>query len=659
MNKLRLITSFVTLLFIFPLTSWSFVVVFDPDVDKGVIFYDKATNTITANPETGFIEIPGENTFIHAFIEISESDLMAFIEDDHSKTTLIEDDDYPETTPDGIKIFLEALTEFICPAEKNPYNYIEKYALQSNLYNKRQEHLLNDRNKPITVNRETSDSASGKSGKVLKNYKWHPYPTRTRKRDSSPGHLKGEDSTAITNRAATNSLSLEADDIKYDADSGEITISTNAKDSFLPIARGNLVKYIHQRAAGERERPSDFHILYTKEDLANYMVESAGCFNLKEIGFSYKLVGARIKREFLVVWSVSLHEDMYSYNPWRNMLSISLKGSIAKQLTIASDGSCFYDIETGKDHGEEVIEKLNRDFTFLPPHPLANTNVADMRPLSMLLAAAYSPPRNRASKLVAYTESESKARFQSDQGFNSSRTEQKTDHKNTPSVVSPSEISEGYLSESYLTTYHESLSSILVNNNIHLQETSSDTLCFFNAVAMQLPVATADLRGALLNHIQSHQSMIQQLVGYEGDQFNNLVTEIEHGQWGDVGLAPLIAWAFKVRVVVIYFNSLNGQVQTTVYQAEQEGETVTFPESSDIPADLGANDVILVHNGLGHWLAGSVGDPLTYPQQLNNDELLNPMAPFQQMKMKMEMEMEMESGLIAPQVISNPWTISH
>lgn len=163
------------------------------------------------------------------------------------------------------------------------------------------------------------------------------------------------------------------------------------------------------------------------------------------------------------------------------------------------------------------------------------------------------------------------------------------------------DIHSGFLSAELLPVYQEQLLKILVNHNIQLQETPTDGLCFFHATAQQLHIHESELRASLYNYIAINQVEIQtQFPQFSGGLFNELADELLQGAWGDAGQAQLIAWVYNRRVLLLYFNSQTG---TVLIQTLNPDGTVTQPDTP--PHDLSENDIILIHNGQGHWLGGS------------------------------------------------------
>ena len=163
------------------------------------------------------------------------------------------------------------------------------------------------------------------------------------------------------------------------------------------------------------------------------------------------------------------------------------------------------------------------------------------------------------------------------------------------------DINSGYLTTKLLTDYQEQLLEILDNHNIQLQETPADGLCFFHAVAQQLHIHESELRISLCNYLALNKAEIQtQFPQFSGARFNELTTELLQEAWGDAGQAQLISWVYNKRVILCYFHSQTGAVLIQILTPDG---TVTQPDT--LPHDVSPNDIILIHNGQGHWLAAS------------------------------------------------------
>ena len=184
------------------------------------------------------------------------------------------------------------------------------------------------------------------------------------------------------------------------------------------------------------------------------------------------------------------------------------------------------------------------------------------------------------------------------------------------------DISSGYLASYLIPRYHQALLQLLAGHSVQLYNTPTDGLCFFHAVGMQLHISESHLRAALYNHLQLNSADIQsQFPQYEGDQFNILLAELLQGSWGDAGQAALVATIFQRRVILIYFHSQQGNVQILLLNPDGSSSTMT-----DLPCDLNNQDIILAHNGLGHWLAGNIGQ--TAGTQQDNTGLLSVLDPL-------------------------------
>ena len=191
--------------------------------------------------------------------------------------------------------------------------------------------------------------------------------------------------------------------------------------------------------------------------------------------------------------------------------------------------------------------------------------------------------------------------------------------------VTQQEQATGYLSSHLVEQYHQQMLQVLSAHNLQLQETTADNLCFFNAVSMQLGLSTPDLQTILINQLQLNQEAVEtQFPAFAGEQFNALISELQQGQWGHAGLARLLSWIFNKRVVILYFNSGSGQATVQVYNPDGSGsEIIASPENTGVPADLNEQDIILVHNGLGHWLA-AINAEAEIDLAQHNPALLNP-----------------------------------
>ncbi len=191
--------------------------------------------------------------------------------------------------------------------------------------------------------------------------------------------------------------------------------------------------------------------------------------------------------------------------------------------------------------------------------------------------------------------------------------------------ITQQERASGYLSPSLIETYHQRLLSVLSKHRLQLRETAADNLCFFNAIAMQLGITTTTLQIRLINQLLHHQQQVEaQFPAFAGEQFNNLIMELQHGEWGDAGMARLISWVFSRRVILLYFNSQSGQLAVQIYNNNGSGsDIIPSFENTGIPADLNEQDIMLTHNGLGHWLATTSSD-LDTDLTPHNSALLNP-----------------------------------
>ena len=191
--------------------------------------------------------------------------------------------------------------------------------------------------------------------------------------------------------------------------------------------------------------------------------------------------------------------------------------------------------------------------------------------------------------------------------------------------ITQQEQATGYLSQKLIASYHQQMLQVLSAHNLLLQETAADNLCFFNAVSMQLGLFTSDLQIILINQLQLNQALVEaKFPAFAGEQFNILISELQQGYWGHAGLARILSWIFNKRFVILYFNSDTGQVTVQVYNPDGSGsEVIASPEETGVPANLNGEDVVLVHNGLGHWLAATNDESYLDPEP-HNLFLLNP-----------------------------------
>ena len=192
-----------------------------------------------------------------------------------------------------------------------------------------------------------------------------------------------------------------------------------------------------------------------------------------------------------------------------------------------------------------------------------------------------------------------------------------------PTVKRPawtSDIDSGYLSQNLLSVYHPALIQLLQTLNTQLHETPADGLCFFHAAAMQLQLGEGDLRSILHNHVLLNQdSIIENFPQYAGEQFQALLSELIQGSWGDAGQAQLIAWIFNRRVILIYFHSQTGEVKILILNPDGH------VDEPDTLAEVSSEDVILVHNGVGHWLSAGTSSGDIDLEQHNTALLGQPM----------------------------------
>ena len=183
-----------------------------------------------------------------------------------------------------------------------------------------------------------------------------------------------------------------------------------------------------------------------------------------------------------------------------------------------------------------------------------------------------------------------------------------------------SDIDSGYLSQNFLPVYHSALNQLLLTLNTQLHQTPGDGLCFFHAAAMQLQLGEGELRSILHNHILLNQaSIVENFPQYAGEQFQALLSELVNGAWGDAGQAQLIAWIFNRRVILIYFHNQTGGIKIQVLNPDGQ------VDEPDTLAGVSGKDVILVHNGVGHWLAAGTASGDIDLQQHNTALLGQPM----------------------------------
>ncbi|MGI9274885.1 MAG: ankyrin repeat domain-containing protein [Endozoicomonas sp.] len=162
------------------------------------------------------------------------------------------------------------------------------------------------------------------------------------------------------------------------------------------------------------------------------------------------------------------------------------------------------------------------------------------------------------------------------------------------------DIDSGYLSAHLLPRYHQGLMRQLSSHHIQLLPTPMDGLCFFHAAAIQLHIHESELRASLHNHLIINAETIQATFPqFSGTQFHQLLAELLQGSWGDAGQALLIAWIFSRRVILMYFHSQSGQVKVLILNPD--GSAI---EADSLPNIILDQDILLIHNGQGHWLAG-------------------------------------------------------
>ncbi len=196
-----------------------------------------------------------------------------------------------------------------------------------------------------------------------------------------------------------------------------------------------------------------------------------------------------------------------------------------------------------------------------------------------------------------------------------------------PIFYPPHEHETGYLSPELLPLYHQALQQLLLAHNIQLHSTPDDGHCFFHAVAYQLGLNTSDLHTVLINQLHAnYDQVVTQFPAYAGEQFDQLIAELQSGEWADTGLARLLSWMFNKRVVILYFNSQSGQVSFQVYNPDGSGsESLVNNSDSEFPTDFSSNDIMLVHNGVGHWLAANQLDSVVDLSE-HNQALLSSLA---------------------------------
>ena len=220
--------------------------------------------------------------------------------------------------------------------------------------------------------------------------------------------------------------------------------------------------------------------------------------------------------------------------------------------------------------------------------------------------------------------------------------------KSTPAWTE--DIDSGYLSPELLPTYQKQLLDMLLGHNIQLQETTPDGLCFFHAMALQLHIHESELRAALYNHLAANQQEIQtNFPQFAGEQFTQLMAELLQGAWGDAGQAQLAAWVFNRRMILLYFHSQTGAVLVQVLNPDG-----SVQQSDSLPDDFTTNEIVLIHNGQGHWLAAG-GSSVETDLQQNNMALLhiqNPIAPPESWMQNLSLaELRYTAGLF-PQLIA-------
>ncbi len=218
------------------------------------------------------------------------------------------------------------------------------------------------------------------------------------------------------------------------------------------------------------------------------------------------------------------------------------------------------------------------------------------------------------------------------------------------------EIDSGYLSTHLIPNYHRTLSQLFSTYSIQLIETPADGLCFFHAIGMQLNIPEYNLRSALVNHLLFNSHSIQtQFPQYAGDQFNGLLLELEQGSWGDAGQALLVASVYQRRVFLLYFHSESGGVQILQLNPDSSSEVLNV-----LPFDIDEQDIILTHNGLGHWIAGSISTQGNILQQHNLNLLAGDDSALLPTNRQEQQSQQHYSPSIFPQLIIiliNMWSI--
>lgn len=186
------------------------------------------------------------------------------------------------------------------------------------------------------------------------------------------------------------------------------------------------------------------------------------------------------------------------------------------------------------------------------------------------------------------------------------------------------DINSGYLMVELLPDYQKQLLEILSQHAIQLQATTNDGLCFFHAIAMQLHIHESELRASLYNHLVANQQEIQtHFPQFSGEQFNELMAELLHGAWGDAGQAQLAAWVFNKRIILLYFNSQTGAALVQILNPNG-----SVNQGNTLPDDFSLNDIVLVHNGQGHWVAAG-GNTADVDLLQHNAEVLHVQSPIE------------------------------
>ncbi|WP_354007800.1 hypothetical protein [Endozoicomonas lisbonensis] len=165
--------------------------------------------------------------------------------------------------------------------------------------------------------------------------------------------------------------------------------------------------------------------------------------------------------------------------------------------------------------------------------------------------------------------------------------------------------------------YTKNLLSLLNNAKLKLLPTRGDGSCLYHALAMQMETGDGyDLRQQLSSYLTSNEeTFVRNNPVFSGDQFSLLLEEVRsQNAWGDIRIALAVAQMSGRRVIVVYPQTQGSEVRTMVFSPGGQG-------IDSLPEDISSQDIFLVHNGQGHWLAAIYGE--SDELQAVNEEVLS------------------------------------